>query len=216
MRTRSSFLVLSLALAVMLGAASIVAGCGGAAATTTTTAPTTTSSTAGPGGAAPVRIVVPMSGAEVVPPVETAASGTFTLLVEGGPSPTGSFRVSYSLELADLADATTAHIHLGAKGTEGDVIVPLFSGPTKTGTFTGVLAEGAISESDLTGPMEGKKFQDLVGVVLAGQTYVNVHTTKYPNGEIRGQIIIPGASGSTSTDASGGEATTTSSSGGGY
>jgi CHRD domain len=213
MRGKSFFLTLAAILAIVLGVGSALTGCGNAT-TTTTTVTTTTSSSGGPGGAAPVRIVIPLSGAEVVPPVQTAATGTFTLFVEGGPSPTGVPRVSYTLEVADITDATAAHIHLGAKGATGDVIVPLFTGPTKTGTFTGVLAEGSLSEGDLTGPMQGKSFQDLLAVVLAGQTYVNVHTVANPDGEIRGQIVFPGAlSGATATTTSGAATATTAAGG---
>ncbi len=211
MRAKSSLLLLCLVLTVVVGVGWALAGCGGSTATTTT-APTTTSTTVA-GGGAPIRILVPLSGSEVVPPVDTAASGTFTLLVEGKPD--GTFNVSYILEVTDLADATAAHIHLGAKGTDGEVVLPLFTGPTKTGAFTGVLAEGPVLESDLTGPMQGKKFQDLVNTILAGQTYVNVHTEKYPDGEIRGQIIITGVGESTTTSASGGS-TTMSANGGAY
>jgi hypothetical protein len=213
MRVKLMFLVIA-GVAVVLAAGSVLAACGAAATTTTTTTSAATSSTTGPGGAAPIRVVVPLSGSEVMPPVQTAAGGTFTLLVEASPS--GSFNVSFTLEVTDLSDAVAAHIHLGAKGTEGEVVMPLFTGPTKTGTFTGILAEGTISEKDLAGPMQGKTFQDLIGVVLAGQTYVNVHTTKYPNGEIRGQIIIAGGEAGTTTSVVGGGSTTTSSGGGGY
>jgi hypothetical protein len=213
MRGKSPFLTLAVVLAVLVVVGSAVAGCGNAASTTTTVA-ATTSSSVGPGGAAPVRIVIPLSGAEVVPPVQTAASGTFTLFVEGGPSPTGSPRVSYTLEVANITDATAAHIHLGAKGATGDVIVPLFTGPTKTGTFSGVLAEGNLSANDLTGPLQGKTLQDVLAVVLAGQTYVNVHTVANPDGEIRGQIIVPGASGAATMTTASGETTVTTAPGG--
>jgi hypothetical protein len=37
--------------------------------------------------------------------------------------------------------------------------------------------------------MEGKTLEDLVAAMDSGQTYVNIHTTQNPDGEIRGQII---------------------------
>ena len=111
--------------------------------------------------------------------------------------------------MTNIVDVTAAHIHLGASGTNGPVIVPLFTGPQKSGSFTGTLAKAAITEADLTGPMKGKTFADLAAAVLSGQTYVNVHTAANPNGEIRGQIIVPGAAGGATPTTAGGGATTT-------
>jgi CHRD domain len=219
MRNRTLFVAAILAMLLMLAVGLFVLGCGGATTTTqnttaTTLATTTTAGSAGgPGGAAPVRIVVPLTGAEVVPPVQTSGSGTFTLLVEALPS--GSFNISFELDVKDIVDVTAAHIHLGAMGAEGPVIVPLFIGPAKTGSFSGVLAQGSLAEKDLVGPLAGKTFQELSGAVLAGQAYVNVHTKAYPNGEIRGQIILSTTGASTETTVSGG-ATTTTSAGSGY
>ena len=188
----------AIAMAILiLAAGALIAGCGGQTTTTTTvapttTAPTTTQSTA-PGGAAPVKFEITLSGAEVPPPVQTSASGTFSLFVEAGP--TGQFNISYELAVKDIVDVTAAHIHLGAAGTEGPVIIPLFTGPPKSGSFTGVLAKGSILEKDLTGPFAGKTFADLTAAVLGGQTYVNVHTKANPKGKIRGQIVVAGAAG---------------------
>jgi hypothetical protein len=55
--------------------------------------------------------------------------------------------------------------------------------------INGVLAEGTITAADLVGPLSGKSLSDLMTDVMAGETYVNVHTTQNPAGEIRGQII---------------------------
>ncbi len=201
--------------ALVFSVGMLLTGCGGgtttttAAATSTTVAATTTSvvtgTTTGPATGAPARIIIDLSGAQVVPPVQTTATGTFTLMLEASPS---GFNISYQLDVTNIVDVSAAHIHLGAAGTNGPVIVPLFTGPTKTGSFTGTLASGSITEADLTGPMQGKTFQDLASSVLAGQTYVNVHTNAYPNGEIRGQIVLTGAESSTATTAAGGVATT--------
>jgi hypothetical protein len=199
---------------LMLAAVAVLGGCGGQTTTTTTAAPTTTQSTAagGPGGGAPVRFTVSLSGAEVVPPVQSSASGTFDLFVEAGPN--GQFNISYELNVKDIVDVTAAHIHLGAAGAEGPVVIPLFTGPAKSGSFTGVLAKGSILEKDLTGPLAGKTFADVTAAVLGGQTYVNVHTKANPNGEIRGQIVVAGAA--TPGTTAGAATSTTAATGGGY
>ena len=66
--------------------------------------------------------------------------------------------------------ASAAHIHLGAKGVAGPVIVPL-CGPCKT------KVKGTMTLTAAT-----------LKAIRRGRTYVNVHTAKYPNGEIRGQL----------------------------
>ena len=41
----------------------------------------------------------------------------------------------------------------------------------------------------LEGPLKGKTVTELPDVMQSGNSYVNVHTTKNPNGEIRGQVF---------------------------
>jgi hypothetical protein len=57
------------------------------------------------------------------------------------------------------------------------------------GTTNGILAEGVIKEVNLVNALAGKPLSDLVDAMSAGNAYVNVHTTAYPGGEIRGQIF---------------------------
>ncbi len=222
---RSLITGLCIAAVVLLALTAVMAGCGSGT-TTTTAAPTTTvapattttggTGTTGANGGAPAKITIPLTGDESVPPVQTSASGQAIISIEV--SPTG-FNISYELDVTNIVDVTAADIHLGAKGTNGPVIVSLFNGPQKSGSFTGVLAQGSITPADLTGPMQGKTFAELAAAVLGGQTYVNVHTVANPNGEIRGQIFIPttgGAPGSTITTPTitAGGATTTAAAGG--
>ena len=56
------------------------------------------------------------------------------------------------------------------------------------------LGKGKITSSDLQGQLAGKQISDLVNIIKSGQAYVNVHTDKNQNGEIRGQITS-GSSG---------------------
>lgn len=80
----------------------------------------------------------------------------------------------------DLTGAATAmHIHSGGAGTNGGVVVSLVpfsfpaADPAKGGVIFGRLAFPADKVADL----------------LAGWTYVNVHTALNPSGEIRGQLV---------------------------
>jgi hypothetical protein len=128
-----------------------------------------------------------LSGAEEVPPVETLARGQaiFQLSKDGT-------ELSYKLIVANIENVTMAHIHLGAAGVNGPVVVWLYpSAPPPQlieGRFDGVLAEGLITADDLVGPLAGASMDDLIDAIRAGNTYVNVHTSQYPPGEVRGQI----------------------------
>jgi CHRD domain len=93
-----------------------------------------------------------------------AALGAFTATVSGN-------TLKWKLTFSKLSGpATAAHIHLGAKGTAGNVLVPL-CGPCKSGVSGSVKLTAALK----------KEFTKHL-------LYVNVHTAKNPAGEIRGQL----------------------------
>jgi outer membrane receptor for monomeric catechols len=58
------------------------------------------------------------------------------------------------------------------------------------GRFNGVLAEGTITADNLVGTLAGQSLGVLIEMIKAGNAYVNVHTSQFPPGEIRGQIDI--------------------------
>jgi hypothetical protein len=94
-----------------------------------------------------------------------AAHGSFTGTLSGT-------HLSWKLTFAKLTGpATAAHIHLGAMGKAGNVVVPLCT-PCKSGQK----GTATISAS-------------LLKTIKKHGTYVNVHTAKNPNGEIRGQLV---------------------------
>jgi len=124
-----------------------------------------------------------LSGGEAVPKVKTLAKGEaeFKLSKDGK-------EFTYKLTVKDIENVTAAHIHQGKKGKEGPPLAGLYAGPKKEGKFSGVLAEGVITEKDLMGSVSGKPLSALVKLIKSGGTYVNVHTEGHPVGEIRGQI----------------------------
>jgi hypothetical protein len=128
-----------------------------------------------------------LSGSEEVPPADTRAQGQaiFQLSKDGT-------ELSYKLIVANIENVTMAHIHLAPRGQNGPVVVWLYpEGPPPqliSGRFNGVLAEGVITEADLVGPLAGASFDDFIAEIRAGKTYVNVHTSQFPPGEVRGQI----------------------------
>ncbi len=135
------------------------------------------------GLAASREFTTKISGKEVVPPVETKATG----IAQCKLSADGK-EITYVLKVNDIENVTAAHIHAGKKGENGAPVAGLFMGPKKEGKFSGELAKGTITDKDLVGKLAGKTIGDLVKLIKDGDAYVNIHTVKYPNGEIRGQM----------------------------
>jgi hypothetical protein len=96
--------------------------------------------------------------------------------------------LAYDLRVKGIENVIAAHIHYGKKGEEGEPVANLFTGPRKEGKFSGDLVKGVITEKDLYGKLQGKTIKDVVKMIKAGELYVNVHTDKHPDGEIRGEI----------------------------
>ena len=95
--------------------------------------------------------------------------------------------VTFELTWKDLkASAFASHIHCGGPEVAGPVGVTLFTGSMGTegevqGTFTAPDAGNGCGWVDLA---------DVLGAMATGNTYVNIHTSAHPGGEIRGQIAI--------------------------
>jgi hypothetical protein len=122
----------------------------------------------------------PLTGDQEVPPVVTTATGEGTAVVSADGS-----TITYIVTYSGLSGAATAaHIHTGAAGVAGGVILPLVVGPSPmvgTLTATNFSASGAITT-----------FAEAVTALRAGATYFNIHTAANPGGEIRGQIVAKG------------------------
>jgi hypothetical protein len=105
-------------------------------------------------------------GTSEVPPITTSAYGTGTLNIMRDRSVIATVNALYMT-------ATAAHIHEGAAGANGPVIVP----------FT------KISDNVFVAP-DGAKLTDAqYASYKAGNLYVNVHSAKYPGGEVRAQLV---------------------------
>lgn len=126
----------------------------------------------------PLSFSADLSGGEEVPPVLTSATGTATFQVDGD-------EIAFTLTTSGLTGVTAAHIH-GPAGTgeNADVLVPLFDAGAE-GAWTGSKS-ARFDAGDLTG--EATTMAELVALMRAGDTYVNVHTQQNPAGAIRGQI----------------------------
>ena len=100
--------------------------------------------------------------------------------------------LSYTLIVANIENVTMAHIHLAQPGVNGPVVVWLYPAAPPAqlvpGRSQGVLAEGVITAGGLVGPLAGQPLSALVDALEAGNAYVNVHTSQYPAGEVRGNF----------------------------
>jgi hypothetical protein len=110
--------------------------------------------------------------------------------------------ISFELSYANMSSSVVqAHIHFGASMTNGGVAVFLCGGAKPvcpaSGTVTGTISAADVSVLPVTNGdsviPQGIQPGDLASLIKAihrGDTYVNVHTTNFPSGEIRGQVHV--------------------------
>lgn len=122
-----------------------------------------------------------LSGTSEVPAVTSTATGTFTANLD---ETAGT--LSWTLTVPSITNATAAHIHTGAAGTTGGIVVNLFAAPAGSPAST-INVSGTARAAEVIGTLAGN-FPGLVSAIKGGTAYVNVHTSANPGGEIRGQI----------------------------
>ena len=130
-------------------------------------------SSAFPGGEARGQLYLPakfagLSGAQETPPNSSTASGIGWLSVN--PFTKG---VAGRIETTGIT-ASAAHAHQAAAGVAGSVIIPMTQ--TSSGIWT-TAPTATITDAQLIGFMKG-------------ETYLNVHSSAFPGGEIRGQLVL--------------------------
>jgi hypothetical protein len=144
------------------------------------------------GGGSNSHFRAKLDGYQEVPSKSTVARGTFRAELDDGVI---RYRLSYSnLE----TPALFAHIHFAQRHVNGGVIAFLCGGgdkpacPATTGTVRGV-----IDPADIVGPgtapdndqgIEPGSFREAVRALRAGAVYANVHSERFPSGELRGQV----------------------------
>jgi hypothetical protein len=135
--------------------------------------------------------------------VSTVATGQFDAVINHDDT-----AISYRLSYTDLeGDVTQAHIHFGRRATSGGISVWLCGNPSPTVTPPAgtplcppspATVEGTLTAADVVGPTAQGiapgapgapgEFAELIRAIRDGSTYANVHSTKFPGGEIRNQI----------------------------
>ena len=138
------------------------------------------------------RVKAALSSYQENPSLSTPGRGAFDAFIDDH-----ARVIDFALTYEGLsADATMSHIHFGSHDHNGGISVWLCGPqapatratcPQRAGTVT-----GTFGPSDVVGPagqgIAAGEFDELVAAIRAGHTYVNVHTSAFPGGEIRGQI----------------------------
>lgn len=160
----------------------ITAGCGGGGDSMSPPARTMTAAKASSTSVTTLNAV--LSGAQEVPPVITAASGTATVTIDAART-----TINVTLTTQGFATPVTAsHIHFGPVGTNGGILFSLFAAPAVfPATLTKTLTSADFTPDAVNGIIT---FADAVNAILNGNTYINVHTQANLGGEIRGQLML--------------------------
>lgn len=141
-----------------------------------------------------------LRGLAEVPAVSTVATGFFHATINEDET-----AIDYELHYEGLEGAVTqAHIHFGQPMVSGGISVWLCgnnppttpppgtpvcpdagAGPEVTGTLTADKVVGPTGQGIAAG-----EFAELIKAIRKGDAYANVHSAKFPGGEVRGQIVV--------------------------
>ena len=142
-----------------------------------------------------------LTGYEEVPSVSTTGNGNFTARISNDES-----RIDWELSYSDLEGAIQqAHIHIGNVGVNGGISVFLCTNlgngpagiqpcPAPPATISGTIVAADVSpnipatQAARNQGLNTGEIDELIRAIRAGATYVNVHSTTWPGGEIRSQI----------------------------
>jgi hypothetical protein len=141
-----------------------------------------------------------MTGYNEAPAVSSAATGDFKARIDDKAD-----KIDYTESYSGLeGDVTQSHIHFGQRNVSGGIMVwlcqtatnpapaavaattPQCPGP-RAGTVSGTLTPASIVGPAGQGIVTGE-WNELLAAIRTGNAYANVHSTKFPGGEIRAQV----------------------------
>jgi hypothetical protein len=134
--------------------------------------------------------------------VSTTGTGTFRATINDDET-----EINYVLTFQDLeGDVRQGHIHIGLPQNQGGIVLwlcdsaanpsPSATTPectvddplnTRAGSVTGTLTADDV-QAQVGNGIEAGEFAEVIALIRAGTTYANVHSTKFPGGEVRSQI----------------------------
>ena len=130
-------------------------------------------------------------------PVSSAATGEFEATIDDE-----ARTIHYTLSYSGLeGDVRQSHIHFGQRSVNGGISIWLCetaANPRPVGSpdvpdcpQSGTV-DSTVTANHVVGPagqgIAGGEFEEIVAAIRAGRAYANVHSSKFPGGEIRGQI----------------------------
>ena len=131
-----------------------------------------------------------LNGFQETPSVSTTGFGEFDAKLVGD----DTLHFVFKYKKLEGGNSLFAHVHFGTRFFAGGVSYFLCGGSTKPTPCPNVegTVEGDIVAADVIGPngqgIEPGSFAEILRGMRAGDAYVNIHTTRWPGGEIRGQI----------------------------
>ena len=114
------------------------------------------------------NFVATLTGANEVPAADPDGSGVAHIAINDATN-----QVCTHLEVRDIGPVTAAHIHQGAAGVNGPVVITLDAPDDDDSDDCDTVADSLVDQLRHN----------------PGGFYVNVHTAEYPNGAIRGQVV---------------------------
>ena len=137
--------------------------------------------------AASAQVVVAsatLGGGEETPILLSGAAGTAEVAID-----TAAKEFAVTLRIFNIPTTTTAgHIHVGSKGIAGPVVIDFPAIAGRLGDFVTTFRVGEASFR-ANAAIGINSIDDVIQAVANGNAYVNIHTTTFPGGEIRGQLV---------------------------
>lgn len=141
-----------------------------------------------------ISLCAHLDGLTEVPPNATGATADFTATINSD----GSF--PFTLDFQGLtANAAVAHLHFAPPKVAGGVMIFLCGGggqPACPAATSGHI-DGTITAANVTGPTAqginaGELQKAIQTAILTGNSYANIHNSRFPGGEIRGDVNVGG------------------------
>lgn len=132
-----------------------------------------------------INFHIVLAGENEVPPVIGSTSGEAILHVDRDLS-----EIRFKLDVHDgdkVLGAAGAHLHCAPAGSNGPVVA-FVAGSFPPGYDGHFQLRATLTDDSIINPACGTNIAELVDAILDGNVYLNVHSTDYPGGVVRGQV----------------------------